>query len=79
MLPDGKPKSCKPNPIKSEEDIIERNHGFVKYWEVLYEEDNTKVVRGQYGWLIPYWESVLHNPRNPTYETSSASKQGFWP
>ena len=79
MLPDGEPKPCKPNPMKNEEEIIKGISGFINYWKGLCAEDNTEVVRGQYGRLIPYWECVLSNLRNPTHVTPSVLKQGFWP
>ena len=59
MLVDGEPKSCKPNPIKNEKDSMKEIYEFVTFWEGLWEEDNTIVLCGQYGWLIPYWESMV--------------------
>ena len=65
--------------MKNQEDVIKGIYGFIKYQKGLCEENNTEVVRGQCGWLIPYWECVLSNLRKSIHETSCVLKQRLGP
>lgn len=58
MLPDGAPKSCTTNPMRSGLEIIKGIYGFIKYWKELYEADITKRVQDTYEPLIAYWNCI---------------------
>jgi hypothetical protein len=58
MLPDGKPKPCKPIAMKNLEDILKGISGFIQYWESLKVADVGGSCWHRYGSWIHYWTCV---------------------
>jgi hypothetical protein len=58
MLPDGKPKPCKPISMKNLEDIVKGISGFTQYWESLKIANVGESCWHRYESWIKYWTRV---------------------
>ena len=58
MLPEGKPRLCKPIPMKNLEDILKDISGYIQYWKSLKIADVGGSCWHRYGSWIQYWTRV---------------------
>ena len=77
MLPDGKPKPCKPIPMKNLDDIAEGISDFIQYWESLSVADVGGSYWLRYGSWIQYWTHVRGALANLHQDTPLTLKHGF--
>ena len=79
MLPGGKPRPCKPIPMKNLEDIVKGISGFIQYWESLNIADVGGSCWHRYGSWIQYWTRVCAALVGLHQDTPLTLKHGFWP
>ena len=79
MLPDRKPKPCKPISMKKLEDIVKGISGFIQYWENLRVVDVGGLCWLRYRSWIQYWTRVCGALTNLYQDSPLSLRHGFWP
>lgn len=78
MLSHGKPKPCKPTPIKNVQDIIKGISTFIQYWECMWVVDVGGSFRHPYGTWIGYWIHIRSTLMDLHQISSLTLRHAFW-